>query len=158
MDKRNCIQCTAEFYPKPKGYNAKYCCDRCKKRNQRERLRKNNPDQLIQNRARSYQKTKDKPYAYQRHLEQGRSHTAATRKWLADYKLSEGCIDCGYKVNSVALQLDHEGIKSVAISDARSSIKRLQNEIELGKCVVRCANCHAVKTAERRVMRTTVPQ
>lgn len=48
------------------------------------------------------------------------------------------------------LQLDHTGPKSMSIADARSSIRRLKDEIERGKCVVRCANCHAVKTAERR--------
>lgn len=49
-----------------------------------------------------------------------------------------------------ALQLDHEGKKSVEIALARTSIDRLLAEIRNGECVVRCANCHSIKTWERK--------
>ncbi len=156
MEKRECIQCNELFEPKPMGYNARYCTDKCKRRNQRARLKVSNPNQLTQSRARSYQKTKDTPEAYQRHLQRCRNGRAATGAWLAEYKLERGCVDCGYNKHSVALQLDHEGTKSVSIADARSSIRRLQAEIELGQCVVRCANCHAIKTQERKQVSTVL--
>jgi len=68
------------------------------------------------------------------------------REWLSAYKLERGCVDCGYKEYACALQSDHEGVKSVSIADARSSIDRLKKEIEDGQCVVRCANCHSIRT------------
>lgn len=71
------------------------------------------------------------------------------KKWLAQYKLDAGCVDCGYKDHSVALEFDHipgRGKKLFAVSVARS-IEAAIMEIE--KCEVRCANCHRVKTQER---------
>lgn len=77
-------------------------------------------------------------------------YQVAVRAWLADYKMSKGCADCGYAEHPAALQLDHEGEKSIEIADARTSVARLLREIESGQCVVRCANCHSVKTWERK--------
>jgi hypothetical protein len=68
------------------------------------------------------------------------------RGWLAAYKLERGCADCGYAEHAAALQLDHEGPKAAAISQLRTSVARMLAEIRSGQCVVRCANCHAVKT------------
>lgn len=68
------------------------------------------------------------------------------REWLAAYKLERGCIDCGYMAHAAALQMDHEGEKTAEISVIRSSVKRLLAEIESGRCVVRCAICHSIKT------------
>lgn len=72
------------------------------------------------------------------------------QEWLNDYKLSRGCADCGYKEHPAALQFDHEGPKTANIGQLRSSIARIQAEIDAGQCVVRCANCHAVVTVQRR--------
>ena len=35
------------------------------------------------------------------------------RKWLDDYKISKGCIDCGYKSHPKALHFDHKNSKDV---------------------------------------------
>lgn len=65
--------------------------------------------------------------------------------WLNKYKEHEGCCHCGYDENGVALQFHHLDEKTLNISDARSaSLKKLFNEIR--KCVVMCANCHAIET------------
>ena len=82
-----------------------------------------------------------------------RRYRATVREWLADYKLRHGCKDCGYRAHFAALQLDHEGPKRREIADARSSIRRLEEEIANGRCVVRCANCHAIKTWQRQQQR-----
>ena len=66
--------------------------------------------------------------------------------WLAEYKETIGCVDCGYAVHFSALQLDHQGKKTAEISNIRSSKERLLKEIKSGDCVVRCANCHSVRT------------
>lgn len=145
-----CHACGQQFAPKPKGFNARYCSDGCKRRSQRARLRLTNPNQLTQSRARSYAKTKGHPERLAAHRASSRSYRQAGREWLAAYKLAEGCVDCGYREHAAALQLDHEGTKSVEIAEARSSIKRLQAEIEAGQCRVRCANCHSIRTWERK--------
>lgn len=61
-------------------------------------------------------------------------------------KQEMGCIDCGYNVNPAALDFDHvRGVKLFNIARGASfAILRLQTE--LAKCVVRCANCHRIRT------------
>lgn len=147
---RKCETCESQFQPRAGGYNARYCSDTCKRRSQRARLRLNNPEQLKTARARSYHATKLHNDRYATRLESGKAQRKTVREWLADYKLTRGCVDCGYKAHSAALQLDHEGLKSVEIADARSSISRLKAEIEAGQCKVRCANCHSIRTWERK--------
>lgn len=150
MNPVTCQSCGKLFTPKQMGYNAQYCAKACKTRAHRARLKVINPEQLVQTRARSYATTKRHRDRYAKHLANARSSAQVVRDWLAAYKLAHGCIDCGYKEHSAALQLDHEGVKSVAISDARSSIARLEAEIKNGQCKVRCANCHSVRTWERK--------
>ena len=128
---RTCPVCNNDFNPKPKGYNAIYCSKKCKNRIHRPR---------------SYQRTKQDPSRYHQHLTSVNKSATKTREWLAAYKLSKGCFDCGYNKSAAALQLDHTLKKNISISEARSSITRLINEIESGGCVVRCAVCHSVKT------------
>ena len=70
--------------------------------------------------------------------------------WLNELKLYLGCIDCGYRGNPLALQFDHvQGEKIRAVSQMGYSQERL--EVELDKCVVRCANCHMIVTHTRRL-------
>jgi hypothetical protein len=69
---------------------------------------------------------------------------------LVALKLASGCVDCGYRANADALQFDHvRGTKTNTVTSlAGVKMERLMEEI--GKCEVRCANCHAIVTAERR--------
>lgn len=126
-----CPVCNNDFVPKPRGYNAIYCSKKCKSRIHRPR---------------SYTRIKQDPSRYSKHLASVNKSATKVREWLAEYKVNKGCIDCGYNKNAAALQLDHTLKKTIPISEARSSITRLINEIENGGCVVRCAVCHAVKT------------
>ena len=146
MSPVTCHQCRASFLPRPMGHNARYCSDRCKRRNQRVRLKEANPQQTVDARRRSYCSTKAHPDRLDAHRAVATRYRKQVRLWLAEYKLSIGCVDCGYRAHAGALQLDHEGPKSVEIADARSSIARLQAEITAGSCKVRCANCHAIRT------------
>lgn len=138
----DCI-CGVKFMPRALGFNAKYCSKKCKNRAARLKLR---PSQKIENRKRSYLSIKNDPDRYGKHLSSCKNSRDIVRKWLAEYKISRGCKDCGYKHHSAALQLDHEGKKTANISDLRTSKERILKEIESGKCVVRCAICHSVKT------------
>lgn len=149
LDKRNCVRCDRLFLPKPGGHNAKYCSKHCKAANKYKReVARDGGTSVKQGFASSYYKnviTKD-PLKMKNRREAGRSQNKKTRGWLAEYKISRGCVDCGYKQHFSALQLDHTSTKTAHISEIRSSIKRMQAEISSGKCEVRCANCHSVKT------------
>lgn len=72
------------------------------------------------------------------------ARATAIRRWLDAYKLSVGCIDCGYRAHPAALHFDHvRGSKLLNVCNAKS-VAQAQREIT--KCDVRCANCHAVRT------------
>lgn len=84
-----------------------------------------------------------------------RTHQKLSKKYRENFqekanafKLSKGCIDCGYKKHPVALHFDHiHGEKVRQICDFRNWDLALE---EVSKCVVRCANCHAIKTFENK--------
>lgn len=73
------------------------------------------------------------------------------RAMLDRIKVESGCLDCGYDERPEALDFDHvrgEKKYSVGRMPGRSD-KAIFAEVE--KCVVRCANCHRIKTSEERV-------
>lgn len=145
-----CAECGVLFVPKALGYNAKYCSMSCKDKDRYKRRRKNDPEYYVAARRRAFLQTKTHPDRYENHMLSSRRGKKSVRQWLAEYKLKHGCVDCGYKEHSAALQLDHEGPKTAEIANCRSSVKRLLAEIESGQCKVRCANCHSIKTWERK--------
>ena len=71
-------------------------------------------------------------------------------KYINDYKLSQGCQQCGYKINPYALQFHHidANTKTKNVSYwFRTSWKQLEKmKKEMEKCIVLCANCHSVET------------
>jgi len=99
---------------------------------------------------------------YQRQYTAGRR--AQLRSALATMKLERGCADCGYAAHPEALDFDHvRGEKLFSLGGhhgrwkngeyqksniGRMSLDRILNETE--KCEVVCANCHRVRTSERR--------
>ena len=83
--------------------------------------------------------------------EQRLSSRAEVRQYVLDYLLSHPCVDCG-ESDPVVLDFDHvRGQKVYTISQMISRgviLSRVVEEIEKGE--VRCANCHRIKTAQRR--------
>ena len=76
------------------------------------------------------------------------ARATALRRYLDSVKLERGCVDCGYREHPAALDFDHVGDdKTLLVSSCKS---RAQADAEIAKCEVRCANCHRVKTWERR--------
>ena len=67
-------------------------------------------------------------------------------------KIASGCIDCGYAAHAEALQFDHtSNDKKGNVSDLiRSDYSWTTIMAEINKCEIRCANCHAVKTSNRK--------
>jgi hypothetical protein len=146
MSSRECVKCGTSYIPKPGGHNAKYCSKNCKLRSKPYKSRAGK--ETFYSRV-----TKSDPEKLARHMERARVNKAELRRWLAEYKMSRGCIDCGFAEHPAALQFDHTGPKTAAISEIRSSRKRILDEIENGRCVIRCANCHSVKTWRDKVGR-----
>jgi hypothetical protein len=84
------------------------------------------------------------------------AHLAAVAHTLDALKIAAGCIDCGYNQHPRALHFDHRDpqTKRAALGwyDDRS---KLLSKARLAKylhhvetyCDVRCANCHAVRSA-----------
>jgi hypothetical protein len=72
------------------------------------------------------------------------------RSLIATIKLDQGCADCGYDADPVALQFDHlpgfEKRRKVGAM-MQHSIEAILDEID--KCEVVCSNCHAVRTWRR---------
>jgi hypothetical protein len=74
------------------------------------------------------------------------------RAEVARIKLERGCADCGYRAHPAALEFDHlpgtQKVAGVALLATRHNRRRLYEEI--AKCEVVCANCHRIRTADRR--------
>ena len=70
-------------------------------------------------------------------------------KYRYDYLSSNPCIDCG-ESDPIVLQFDHKDGEEKTANLANlqhQTIKKIQEEID--KCEVRCANCHARRTAKQ---------
>lgn len=74
------------------------------------------------------------------------------RSILNRYKIIKGCIDCGYREHSEALDFDHvNGEKKFNVSRALNNMTSwVKIKREVAKCEVRCANCHRIATSLRR--------
>lgn len=72
------------------------------------------------------------------------------RKAVADYKVEQGCVDCGYNSHHAALEFDHlpqyDKVRTVA------SLMYHSWEViwaEIAKCEIVCSNCHSIRTHDR---------
>lgn len=76
---------------------------------------------------------------------------------LFDYFQTHPCVDCG-ETNPIKLQFDHvRGVKCAEVSTLIHRGKSLISAMdEVAKCDIRCANCHAVKTAKESGWRWVV--
>ena len=126
---RACSQCNQNledscFYERKRGGKQAICIS-CRKK-----LNKIN-----------YQKNKDRVTKNkEKRLERNRSFIANV--------LKSGCVDCGIKDIRV-LEFDHLKDKMIGIAQMRShSLERIKEEID--KCEVVCANCHNIRTSQRR--------
>lgn len=137
----------------PRGYRGKVISGKEATRRWRER----NPDKVKAANRKPRKRIYDPIAAKQRRLNRLQkpgyrellnqtTNTRMTqlRRWLDNYKLERGCVDCGYRKHNAALHFDHvEGKKIMNVCNAKSIE---QAKLEIAKCEVRCANCHAEKT------------
>lgn len=89
--------------------------------------------------------------ADERRLDNARKR-AFVREWKA-----QPCCDCNGSFHYAAMQFDHvRGEKLFELSSLNGRTWR-QIDVELGKCDVVCANCHAVRTFERGTCGPSAP-
>ncbi len=73
--------------------------------------------------------------------------TEEAREFIYSYLSKHPCVDCGEKDLRV-LDFDHIKGKTKSVSElARSGASVERIKIEIGLCVIRCANCHRKKTS-----------
>lgn len=96
------------------------------------------------------QKSKEDYNAYQREYRKKQYADSVNR--VREYKVAQGCMDCGYNTHHAGLELDHRDGRS----DSEVSVSRLfgrgwkRVQEELDKCDVVCGTCHNIRTWERR--------
>jgi hypothetical protein len=133
--------------------NSEYC------KGYRKRLRENEPLRFQEMREKNREYGRNyyaDPETRQRMLRQMAERNKSQREIISSIKLDRGCVDCGYRLHPDALEFDHLRDKSFTISECRSrSINSLLAEIE--KCEVVCANCHRIRTSNRRSLALTEP-
>ncbi len=87
----------------------------------------------------------------ERFLAVKRKRTDALVAWMRTLK-EEPCVDCGGRFHPAAMTFDHlpgaEKRSDVATLARQGSTALLRAELE--KCELVCANCHAVRTFNRR--------
>lgn len=110
-----------------------------------------------------YKSKEDQAAASKRHYEANKKKIKArsyarnktqrlrNRDFVKSIKEISKCIDCG-ESNPVVLDFDHvKGEKLMNISDMSNRGYRFETiEKEMGKCEVRCANCHRIITTKRK--------
>ena len=90
-----------------------------------------------------------KDYQHNWHMKRGLEVKEFIFKYLSLHK----CIDCG-QTNILVLEFDHKDPKQKSFDLGRAhmkkdlTIKELVKEI--AKCVVRCGNCHKIKTQQEQ--------
>jgi hypothetical protein len=68
-------------------------------------------------------------------------------------KLAQGCADCGYRTHPAALEFDHLEPGEKRFGIARMAWYTWSDVVaEMAKCEIVCANCHAIRTANRRLL------
>ncbi len=129
-------------------------CGKTKPLDQFPPVRRSEPDKLqtwcracfSEANNRNYWKNHEREKA--RLLLQTRRKREDNRRRAIDYLRVHPCVDCG-ETDIVVLQFDHLRDKSFNVTTMianGTSWSRIETEI--AKCVVRCANCHRLKTAQ----------
>ena len=82
-----------------------------------------------------------------------RDRYARDAEWVRQYKIEQGCADCGYNAHHAGLEFDHRIPRSETGDPTISSIMSrglLRIKAEVAKCDVVCAICHNIRTWNRQ--------
>ena len=86
------------------------------------------------------------------YIERAKSQKEKTRDYVRSIKESKPCKDCGKSYPYYVMQFDHVGgdkVGDIGKMQASGPLRAIKVEIE--KCELVCANCHATKTWIRLV-------
>ena len=96
------------------------------------------------------EKTRDYTRLYPERRKQTVKKTQAKIDDIVYSAKNKPCLDCGNCFPLCAMQFDHaRGTKVADIAKLRSSKGKNKILIEIDKCDVVCANCHAIRTCLR---------
>ena len=94
---------------------------------------------------------KDKPFLDPVKMEiRNKRHQKKIRDEINFLKESTPCTDCNLLWPSYVMQFDHLKDKSFGIGARVSSIGRVKLWNEIAKCEIVCANCHFIRTHNRK--------
>jgi hypothetical protein len=83
-----------------------------------------------------------------------RSRCDLKTSYLNEVKMSRGCADCGFRAHPAALDFDHlpGSVKAHTIANmcVMANIGMEELAAEVAKCEVVCANCHRIRTWNRK--------
>lgn len=83
--------------------------------------------------------------ALQRRRDAKRKSSKRARQWVWEYKSQRACVRCGFS-HAAALQFHHKRDKRREVSQIKT-LGAIKMEIE--KCELLCANCHAIEHYEQ---------
>ena len=142
-----CLYCNGPLplrKPKTRGI-VKFCCKRHRERYWTEHNREKHRAAVKKNRRLRYERNGNCSDTYPK--------AKAQKEWMNELK-SKPCHDCAGSFPVCCMDFDHrEGtVKSYNVGNmfARHYSRELI-QVEIDKCDLVCANCHRVRTRERRI-------
>lgn len=134
---KTCPSCKTEFEG---PYQKTYCSDQCRPGSSKERLNK----RVREYRARRYKKEG-------RWRDEG-PKAQELKQWMIEIK-SEPCTDCKKSFDTCCMDFDHvRGEKKYNVGSMFAHhYSRELIEKELAKCEIVCANCHRIRTRDRKI-------
>jgi hypothetical protein len=123
---------------------------RCKPCNSRRAIeyRKKHPEAHRRSALAYYYRHREK--LKRKNREAAKNRRIRNGRLIWDHLKEHPCIDCG-ETDPIVLQFDHvKEKKEFSIGMQRGNVSEERLKIEIAKCVVRCANCHARKTHKER--------
>ena len=91
---------------------------------------------------------KNRPYYLLKAKTRNKNLRLTARNYIREYLSRNTCIDCG-ESDPIVLEFDHREDKFKEISNLIKGTYPLEIiKKEVGKCDIRCANCHRKKTAK----------
>lgn len=141
-----------------KEYNRKWYKDNSERINkiQRQRYLENHGKELKQRYYYSnHEKELKRSEKYRKdHFEEIKQCRERRIKIVQDYKLSKGCLFCGYNENSESLGFHHpENNKEFQVSDAVPGMSLEKIKKEMDKCIILCRSCHTKLHNELRKLK-----
>ena len=139
-----CPNCEIEFTRQYRGHPPKFCSPVCRYKNwtanNRERLNKS-----------------VREYRARRYIKEGRwrdegPKAAALKEWMVQLK-SKPCTDCGNRFPVCCMDFDHHKGDNKSYNIGSMFAHHYSRELiqtELDKCDLVCANCHRIRTRNRK--------